>query len=195
LVRLDDTGDKSWTSSLGYIEVRAVAHYLSTHGTSVAGIGTTPANFQTFPIGTELSPDNVVVGPALPGDVVSSDYVAGKSFLNVDVGTDPFAFLYRSEGKTYSSNNFAGNGFANGNGGALDHMASWYAGEATDLQGNNAAVYLIAFERQNKDLDFQDGVYEVRIPIAPVPEPSTFALLAAGVGLAGWAKMRRRAKN
>ena len=191
LTRIGDQHDQVWFSASGYIEVRELAHYLSTHGTSVAGIGTSKATFTAFPAGTEFSSDNKVVGPALPGDVVQSDYIGTRSFLNVNVGTNPFYFLYQSEGKTYSSDNFAGNGFDNGSGGDLDHMVTWSAGFDTDLRGNKAAVYLIAFERANIDDDFQDGVYEIRIPLA-VPEPSTYAMLGFGMLLLSWTTMRRR---
>jgi hypothetical protein len=194
LARVDDALDKVWTSPSGYIEVRSFAHYLSGDGTSIAGIGTTKANFTAFPAGTEMSPpDNRVVGPRVAGDKVLSDYAPARSFLNCDVGTDPFYFLYRSEGKTYSSNNFSGNGFDNVGGGVTDHMVTWNAGLDTDSRGNQAVLYVIAFERANVDDDFQDGVYEVRVPVAaPVPEPATFSLLAAGLCLLGWSVLRRR---
>lgn len=190
LVRLDDSLDKVWSAPLGYLEVRAVAHYLSGHGTSVAGIGVDKNAFESFPAGVELAPpDNVVVGPALATDKVQDDHAAPGSFMSVLMGEGEFYFLYRSQGKTYSSNNHAGNGFDNGNGGRRDHMVSWAAGFDTDLQGNTAAVYLVAFERAHADDDFQDGVYEVRIPWAappPVPEPSTFAALLLGAALLLW---------
>jgi hypothetical protein len=194
LTRVDDALDKVWTSASGYIEVRSFAHYLSNAGTSIAGIGTTKANFTAFPAGTELSPpDNRVVGPQLAGDKVLSDYAPARSFLNVDVGIDPFYFLYRSGGKTYSSNNFSGNGFDNIGGGATDHMVTWNAGLDTDSRGNQAVLYVIAFERANVDDDFQDGVYEVRVPIGtPVPEPATLSVLVTGLWLLGWSVLRRR---
>ena len=90
------------------------------------------------------------------------------------------------------TNNFNGNGFDNGNSGALDHMVSWYTGTAIDLRGNRSDVYLIAFERKNADDDFQDGVYELRIGIAAVPEPSTYAAFAVGLALLGWTSLKRR---
>lgn len=189
--------DQIWSSPLGYLEVRGFAHYLSNSGTSVAGFGTTKTNFQAFPAGTEIQTvsgrDNIVLGPKLDS---IDDHVAGGSFLNVNVGTDPFFLLYRSEGKTYSSNNFFANGFDNVDGGAGDHMVTWKAGTSTDLRGNQALVYLVAFERANVDDDFQDSVYEIRIPLhapgpAAVPEASSFALLLAGLSLLGWRGLKR----
>jgi hypothetical protein len=189
--------DQIWTSPLGYIEVRGFAHYLSGHGTSVAGFGTTKADFHAFPgaaeIQTVFGRDNIVLGPQLDN---IGDHVQGGSFLNVNVGTDPFYFLYRSAGKTYSSNNFLANGFDNVSGGLGDHMVTWNAGTTVDLRGNRAILYLIAFERAHIDDDFQDGVYEVRVPVqVPVPEPSPYVVLVAGLGLVGWRALQLRKAN
>jgi PEP-CTERM motif len=78
-------------------------------------------------------------------------------------------------------------------GGAADHMVTWNAGLDTDSRANTAVLYVIAFERANVDDDFQDAVYEVRIPVgAAVPEPATVSMLAAGLCLLGWSARRRR---
>jgi hypothetical protein len=119
------------------------------------------------------------------------DAVPPGSFININLPAGAFEFLYKSEGKTYTSNNFTGNGFDNGNSGALDHMVSWYTGTGVDLHGRQADVYLIAFERQHIDDDFQDGVYELRIARA-VPEPSAYIAFTLGVVLLGWTSLKRR---
>jgi hypothetical protein len=184
LTRLDDTTDKIWSAPRNYVEVRPIAHYLSGNGPSAAGILTSTSSFLTF----ADVPDNRVAGT--PMDSIS-DYVPLGGFTNIDLPGGVFEFLYKSQSKTYTSNNFAGNGFDNLDSGALDHMVSWYTGTAIDLRGNQASVYLIAFERANKDDDFQDGVYELRIAEA-IPEPSTYAMLTVGFGLLGWSAYRRK---
>jgi len=185
LTRLDDTTDKVWNAPLNYIEVRPIAHYLSGNGTSSAGVLTSTASFLTF----ADVPDNHVAGSIIDS---IHDNVALGSFININLPAGAFEFLYKSQGNTYTSNNFNGNGFDNGNSGALDHMVSWYTGTAIDLRGNRSDVYLIAFERKNADDDFQDGVYELRIGIAAVPEPSTYVAFAVGLALLGWTSLKRR---
>jgi hypothetical protein len=187
LTRLDDNTDKLWSAPLNYIEVRPIAHYLSNNDTSTAGVLTSTASFVSF---LDVSPDNRVAGTKIDS---INDYVPLGSFININLPAGAFQFLYKSQGNTYTSDNFAGNGFDNGNSGALDHMVSWYTGTAVDLRGNQADVYLIAFERKHADDDFQDGVYELRIAHA-VPEPTAFAAFVIGVGLLGWSRLNRRAQ-
>jgi hypothetical protein len=184
LTRLDDTTDKVWAAPLNYIEVRPIAHYLSGNGTSTAGVLTSTSSFVSF---ADVA-DNHVAGTKIDS---INDYVALGSFININLPAGAFQFLYESQGKTYTSDNFAGNGFDNGNSGTLDHMVSWYTGTATDLRGNQADVYLIAFERKHEDNDFQDGVYELRIA-RPVPEPAAAAVFAFGMSLLGWRTLKRR---
>jgi len=188
LTRLDDTTDKVWTAPLNYLEVRPIAHYLSNNDTSTAGVLTSASSFLSF---ADVTPDNRVAGTKIDS---INDYVPLGNFINVNLPAGSFEFLYKSQGKTYTSDNFAGNGFDNGNSGALDHMVSWYTGTAVDLRGHQADVYLIAFERKHADDDFQDGVYELRIA-RPVPEPSIYATLALGLGLLGYTRLKHRGRS
>jgi hypothetical protein len=72
-------------------------------------------------------------------------------------------------------------------------MVTFYAGQRTDSRGNLADVYLIAFERAHVDIDYQDGVYAVSIPLlVPVPEPAAYLSLAAGLSLLVGVVWRRR---
>jgi hypothetical protein len=165
--------------------VRPIAHYLSNNDTSAAGVLTSASSFLNF---ADVTPDNRVAGTKIDS---INDYVPLGNFININLPAGAFEFLYKSQGKTYTSDNFAGNGFDNGNSGALDHMVSWYTGTAVDLRGHQADVYLIAFERKHADDDFQDGVYELRIA-KPIPEPSIYATLALGLGLLGCIRLKRR---
>jgi hypothetical protein len=200
LVRVDDDNDKVFGSlAFGYIEVAGIAHYLSNAGTSTAGIWHDDGSFSgpeliPFPSGTEISPpDNRTVGVKIAGDTVTSDIITGRdfgaSFVTLAVGSAPFEFVYRSGSEYYSSDNTSA-GFSSPAG---DHMVTFYAGTRTDGRGNQANVYLIAFERHGVDKDFQDGVYAVSIPLLiPVPEPAAYMSLAAGLCLLGWTALRRR---
>ena len=203
LARVSDAEDKVWTAgSFGYIEVQGIAHYLSTHGTSSAGIWIDDGRFSgseliPFPDGTSISaPDNRTVGAVLPGEKVIDDILTGRafesSFIAVTVGAGPFEFVYRSSGSEYSSDNTS-TGFDNRvvHGKTLDHMVTWFAGTRIDDDRNVAEVYLIAFERAHKDDDFQDAVYAVSIPVRAVPEPPVWVVLALGFGLTAWVRYRR----
>ncbi len=209
LTRVDDAFDRVWSAGeFGYIEIAGIAHYLSDHGTSAAGIWIddgrfAPSEFRSFPAGTRVSPpDNRSMGVVLPGEKVTYDLLTGRvfdtSFVAMAVGTAAFEFVYRSAGGYYSSDPTSP-GFNNVvvSGKALDHMVTWYAGERTDSRGNIADVYLIGFERGHVDDDFQDAVYAisipVRIPIRPVPEPPVWMILSLGFGLTAWLRSRRLA--
>ena len=101
LTRVDDSDDKVWSAgSFGYIEVAGIAHYLSTHGTSSAGIWVDDGKFSAselkpFPAGTEVSPpDNRTLGVVLSGEKVTADILTGhvfeSSFVSMTLGTVPF---------------------------------------------------------------------------------------------------------
>lgn len=203
LDRVGDAHDKVWSAGeFGYIEVQGIAHYLSGHGTSSAGIWVDDGWFSLaelvpFPEGSEISPpDNRTVGVQLPGEKVIDDILSGRvfesSFLALAVGTRPFEFVYRSNGSEYSSDNTSA-GFDNRvvHRRVLDHMVTWFAGTRVDGNRNLADVYLIAFERAHNDDDFQDAVYAVSIPVRAVPEPPVWVLLALGFGLTAWVRYRR----
>jgi hypothetical protein len=202
LARVDDDADQVWSAgSFGYIEVAGIAHYLSGHGTSSAGIWVDDGKFSgteliPFPAGTEVSPpDNRTLGVVLPGEKRTGDILTGhvfdESFIALALGVASFEFVYGS-GADYYSSDSTSRGFDNKvvSGKTLDHMVTWYAGQRIDSHQNIADVYLIAFERAQHDDDFQDGVYAVSIPVRAVPEPPAWMLLALGFGLTAWVRSR-----
>jgi hypothetical protein len=208
LTRVNDDGDKVWSAgSFGYIEVAGIAHYLSAHGTSSAGIWDDDGKFsgselRPFPADTEVSPpDNRTLGVVLPGEKVTGDILTGRvfesSFIAMTLGAVPFELVYRSKlsngSVDYYSSDDTSRGFDNRvvSGNTLDHMVTWYAGQRIDGRRNIADVYLIGFERAHQDDDFQDGVYAISIPVQAVPEPPVWVVLALGFGLTAWIRWRR----
>ena len=208
LVRVDDNADTVWNpGSFGYIEVAGIAHYLSTNGTSSAGIWVDDGRFSAselkpFPPGTELSHDNRALGTLLPGEKVMVDILTGRSldssFVSMALGAAAFELVYRSKlangSVEYFSSDPTSSGFNNRvvSGKVLDHMVTWYAGQRIDSRHNTANVYLIAFERAHQDDDFQDAVYAISIPtLSAVPEPPVWAILTLGFALTAWLRSRR----
>lgn len=208
LTRIDDNTDKVWSAGrFGYIEVAGIAHYLSNHGTSSAGIWIDDGRFSAseflpFPAGTEVAPpDNRTLGVVLPGEKVTADIVTGRafdaSFIAMTLGTRPFELVYRSRLTDGSVQYFSSDGTSRGfnnrvvSGRTLDHMVSWYAGRRIDGRHNTADTYLVAFERARQDDDFQDAVYAISIPVNAVPEPPVWAILALGFALTAWLRNQR----
>ena len=111
---------------------------------------------------------------------------------------DGVAITYQAEGLAYAGgigSNFAGKGVAN-SGSLDDTLDLWVFGQTNQLASNTSAgkfgqlmdeagnaisakVYLAA-----------DGMYHLQI--SAVPEPETYAMLLAGLGLIGAAARRRR---
>ncbi len=216
--RVDDDFDKLWFAldPAAGVGVRIWAHYLSNSGDSFTGFGTggsftafAGSNDRTLLGGgnrvvtsdlslTQYTPsknDGVVPGI---GAAFFSDQTAG--FSTVSIGASPTELLYRSpltgNVRTYSSNDEAGTPYDNivSGGSVLDHMITYRAVVRVTSGGKeiDEVRYLVNFERVNGDDDFQDSVWELR-GIAPVPEPSTYAMLGVGL-LAIGALARRRAR-
>ena len=56
---------------------------------------------------------------------------------------------------------------------------------------SGASEYLLGYNDSFRgDTDFDDMV--VRLSVSPVPEPSTYALMLAGLGVLGFVARRRR---
>ncbi|HSI38763.1 MAG TPA: PEP-CTERM sorting domain-containing protein [Methylotenera sp.] len=61
------------------------------------------------------------------------------------------------------------------------------------LKGNSDYDFLIAFNDSAKvDADYDDFVVGINYVCSPVPEPETYAMLLAGLGLMGFTASRRR---
>lgn len=61
----------------------------------------------------------------------------------------------------------------------------------SNLSLSGASEYLLGYNDSFRgDADFDDMV--VRLSVSPVPEPSTYALMLAGLGVLGFVARRRR---
>lgn len=63
------------------------------------------------------------------------------------------------------------------------------------LKGNKDYDFLIGYnDKGTKDYDYDDFVVGIKYVCVPVPEPETYAMMLAGLGLVGFASARRRNK-
>lgn len=173
LTRVDDAFDALWRATGPVIEVRALARYAG--DSSGLGIGSGGGSFVSIlasPIG------NSRVGvTTLP---TGGDLFFLGSFVSIAAPSAPFAWILNNLTQNYRLASDASlPGYAN-SGLAADWMVTF--------RSSSGDSWFIAFEDRVGplnangpfDYDFNDYVFEVR-GVAPVPEPSTWAMLAAGL--------------
>lgn len=202
LVRVDDEFDKIWinaTDSGG--QVQGLARYAGDKSklgfdATVASGGYTTLRGILLKNKVRVNNASAYAGDTKPGDFI----VQPDSWTTIPVlaGT-PFAFVLKDKSMGYkiTSNPDSGVGaigYAN-SGLALDYMVTFQVW----LNGVAQQHYFIAWEDRNPllgntgDYDYNDYVAEVRFA-NPVPEPETYAMLLAGLGLMALAARRRRLK-
>jgi len=132
--------------------------------------------------------------------IQGTDYnVTGHMSIQAD--DDPnnlFRFLMHDKD---SSNDVTWSSRQGDNSDGLDHMVTFYidTDTAPDEGGNSTGNFFVFWEDlpgsydplHGIDRDFNDVVLEVE-RVAPVPEPSTIALLALGASAVGLGVFRRR---
>ncbi|MDR1229263.1 MAG: PEP-CTERM sorting domain-containing protein [Azoarcus sp.] len=148
--------------------------------------------------------DLFVGSPGSSGDVGSWQHVFTKTGNSVGASAvyeiDPRSFSYTSGGselvfklydKTTNKTYYSGLGSANPDGAI--HTVSYYE----YYEGST----LVGFEDLDagvSDWDYDDLVFLVsnvaRVPVPSVPEPETYAMLLAGIGLLGAVARRRRTR-
>ncbi len=119
--------------------------------------------------------------------------------VNAKLGLgDGYALTQQSDGAAYAGNlgtNFGGPGYNSF--GSLDSELSMFVFGSTSTSVSNSSPALFGQMKDADGMDVmakvymgQDGMYH--LAIAAVPEPSTYAMLLAGLGLLGFAARRAR---
>lgn len=186
LSRVDDANDALWRATGATIEVRAIARYAG--DSAGLGIGDGGGSFTSIlasPIGNKKIG---YLNTAVPK--VGEPFVLG-SFVSIAAPSAPFAWVLDNLSQGYRlASDTTLTGYAN-SGLAADWMVTF--------KSSHGDSWFIAFEDRAGpldasgpfDYDFNDYVFEVR-GVAPVPEPSTWAMIGAGLLLLA-AAVRRRA--
>jgi len=116
----------------------------------------------------------------------------------IDNADDGYALTLQADGAAYAGNlgtNFGGQGYDSF--GALDSSLNMFVFGGTSSSSSSSAASLMGQIQDANGMDVlakvymgQDGMYHLQI--AAVPEPSTYAMLLAGLGLLGFAARRAR---
>lgn len=132
------------------------------------------------------------------GTLLSGYYGQVNGKIASGAGTDGHALTLQADGAAYAGNlgrNFGGQGYDSF--GGLDSELSMFVFGGTSTSTSNSASSLYGQIKDANGMDVmakvymgQDGVYH--LAIAAVPEPSTYAMLLAGLGLLGFAARRAR---
>lgn len=183
LVRVDDSFDKLWAnvvSSGG--QVQALARYAGDN----SQFGYYDGTFHQLTGTIANSKVRVNSAAAYAGDNHTGDFViAADSWTTIPVAAGvPFAFMLNDPVVgLLSSNNVVG---------AFDNMVTFQVVTG----GIGQQHYFLAWEDRGSvsDKDYNDYIVEVQFT-TPVPEPETYAMLIAGLGLLGFAARRRKQKE
>jgi hypothetical protein len=195
ITRVDDDHDKVWTNTVtNGGQVQALARYASDSSRLGYDAG---AGF--VPVTSTLTSGKVLVdhsasffGDSHPSDLVTT----ADAWLTLPLAAGvPFAFVLQDFTMNYriTSNPVSGvgsSGYANSGLGALDYMVTYRVPDSVPH-------FFVGWEDRNpllattNDHDYNDFVVEIRYA-NPMPEPDTYAMIVAGIGLLGFIARRRR---
>jgi hypothetical protein len=117
----------------------------------------------------------------LGGNLLESNFLGKTISTSLGLGTVGFSF---------SDNAGSGHTFANGSQQTNPLGFAILKGQ-TNIYGT--FQYLLGFNDSYKgDADYDDFVVGVNFVASPVPEPETYAMILAGLGLVGFSIRRRR---
>lgn len=114
-----------------------------------------------------------------------------------DVLSDGYALTVQADGTAYAGNlgsNFGGPGYSS-TGGINDELSLWVFGSTSTTTNQNAGrvAQLLSASGQEVVARVYNGADGYRLQVAVVPEPETYAMLLAGLGLLGFAARRKNA--
>jgi len=183
LVRVDDSFDKLWMNAVANGgEVQGLARYAGDNSTFGYDTG---AGYQLLTGVLPGSKVRVNSAVAYAGDNHTGDFViAADSWTTIPVAAGtPYAFVLKDPALGFLTSNNGGTAF--------DNMVTFQV----YLSGVAQQHYFLAWEDRGRssDKDYNDYIAEVRFTPA-IPEPETYAMLLAGLGLLGFVARRRKLK-
>jgi hypothetical protein len=129
--------------------------------------------------------------------VLTEQSVLGSSVtLQVDADHLRPEFTFFTNGLSNSANARNGDSFSDFSNPSFAIISNRHGGNVLANYGgsNHGFQYVLGFnDAYRGDRDFDDYKVGVNFVAAPVPEPSTYALMLAGLGAVGWMARRRRA--
>lgn len=142
-----------------------------------------PAQITYEYLGSESGYDTSLFADFLAGSGGVTEAGGSSASGWVDGGVLDFAFLDNHGGEVHNS---AGAGWT-----SWSHPNPSFVILGRRTARSGVTSYLLGFNDSYRgDADFDDLV--VRVSIAPIPEPGTYALMLAGLGIVGFIARRRR---
>lgn len=153
----------------------------------------TPMLFTATTVGGSILDTSLFLFNNLGNAIYTNDDANGSSFQSTLPAGSSFTMTL-APGLYYIAISLSGNEPINSNGQLL--FAPYIGGNSTSVRGPAAGINPTTLANFNGLNSFDEtGAYRIDFTIAPVPEPSTVALVVIGVGAAGVALRKRRRRE